>query len=367
MGVTMSVPRIINVGVVGLGQGMSHLGAFNALDRSRVFAIADLREDIRTQVATKYGVERNYATLDELLLDKDIQLVVIATPDHLHGQHVIQALEAGKHVLSEIPMATTIEECQQIIDITERTGLKYQMGNQVRHAHCLQDVHTFISRGEMGEIFYGEGEYLHNLDELISRKGSDHWRVAKTMPQTTLLGGGPHALDTLRWLMGVTFTDVSAFHSDQQTQWGTTRNTVAIFKATNGATAKVTTSYGMIRPYCLYYSVYGTEGGFERTRTQGEPNDQTTNYLYHSKFSGTNRMIPVTLPNFSNPALLREIGNVGHGTMEYEQARDFLDAILNDTEPPIGPREAAASIVPLICALSVADQGGGMMEIPTLE
>lgn len=363
----MSVQGIINAGVVGLGQGMSHLGAFNALDQSRVLAVADLREDIRMQVAAKHGIERHYATLDELLEDKDIQLVVIATPDHLHGQHAIQALEAGKHVLSEIPMATTIEECQQIIDITERTGLKYQMGNQVRHAHCLQDIHRFISRGGMGEIFYGEGEYLHNLDELINRKGSGHWRVAKTMPQTTLLGGGPHALDTLRWLMGVTFANVSAFHSDQQTQWGTTRSTVAIFKATNGATAKVTTSYGMIRPYCLYYSVYGTEGSFERTRTQGAPNDQTTNYLYHSKFSGTDRMIPVTLPNFSNPTLLHKIGNVGHGTMEYEQARDFLDAILNDTEPLLGPREAAASIVPLICALAVADQGGGMMEIPTLE
>ena len=363
----MTAERVVNVGIVGLGQGTSHLAAFNSLPQSRVLGVADLRQDLRAQIAARYGIERQYASLDALLEDKDIQLVVIATPDHLHGQHVIQALEAGKHVLSEIPMATTIEECQQIIDITKRTGLKYQMGNQVRHAHCLQDVHTFISNGDMGGIFHGEGEYLHNLDELITRKGLDHWRVAKQLPQTTLLGGGPHALDTLRWLMGVTFASVSAFHSDQQTEWGTTRNTVAIFKATNGATAKVTTSYGMIRPYCLYFSVYGTEGSFERTRTQGESGDQTTNYLYHSKFSGTDRMIPVTLPNFSNPTLLREIGNVGHGTMEYEQARDFLDAIINDAEPAIGPREAAASIVPLIGALAVADQGGGMAEIPTLE
>jgi len=358
--------RIVNVGVVGLGQGSSHLAAFNTLDRSRILGVADLREDVAMRVVAKYGIEKHYASLDQLLQNKDIQLVVIATPDHLHGQHVIQALEAGKHVLSEIPMATTIEECQQIVAITERTGLKYQMGNQVRYAHCLQDIHSFITKGEMGEIFYGEGEYLHNLDELINKKGSNHWRIAKLSPQTTLLGGGPHALDTLRWLMGVTFSNVSAFHSEQQTTWGTTRNTVAIFKTRNGATAKITTSYGMIRPYCLYYSVYGSEGSFERTRTQGEPGDRTTNYLYHSKFSGTDRMIPVTLPNFSNPTLLRENGNVGHGTMEYEQARDFLDAILNDTEPTIGPREAAASIVPLICALAVADQGGGMMTIPSL-
>jgi hypothetical protein len=74
----------------------------------------------------------------------------------------------------------------------------------------------------------------------------------------------------------------------------------------------------------------------------------------------------VTLPNFNNPAISRRIGSVGHGTMEYEQARDFLAAIVNDTEPAIGPREAAASIVPLICGLQAADAGGGLVEIPSI-
>lgn len=357
----------IKVGVAGLGQGQAHLAAFQALDGSRVVAVADLQPELREAAAATYGVERRYETLDELLDDREVDLVVIATPDHLHGQHAIQALEAGKHVLSEIPMATTIAECQAIIDITGRTGLKYQMGNQVRYAHCLQDVHGLIRSGGLGDIFYGEGEYLHNLEELIATKGSGHWRLAPAVPQTTLLGGGPHALDTLRWLMGVTFTRVSAFHSDHVTDWGgTTHTTVAIYKASNGATAKITTAYGMVRPYCLYFSVYGGDGSFERTRQQGESGGETTNYLYHSRLSGSGQMIPVTLPNFSNPALARRTGNTGHGTMEYEQARDLLAAIVNDTEPPLGPREAAASIVPLICGLDIADGGGGMMEIPDL-
>ena len=357
---------VINVGVVGLGQGRSHLAAFQTLERSRVVAVADLVPERRQQVATRYEVERQYDTIDQLLADEEIDLVVIATPDHLHGQHVIQALNAGKHVLSEIPMATTIAECQEIIGITDRTGLKYQMGNQVRYAHCLQDVQRLIRGGDFGEVFYGEGEYLHSLAGDIWHKEANHWRIAGPVPQTTLLGGGPHALDTLRWLMGVRFTKVSAFHSRQQTEWDTTHTTVAIYQADNGSTAKITTSYAMARPYCLYFSVYGSEGSFERTRQQGESGGETTNYLYHSRLSGTEHMIPVTLPNFSNPALARRIGNVGHGTMEYEQARDFLDAIVNDTEPKLGPREAAASIVPLICGLEVADAGGGMIEIPSL-
>lgn len=360
----MTTSAQVRVGVVGLGQGTAHLAAFQLLEGSRVVAVADRKPELREAIADRYEVGRRYETLEQLLADPAIDLVVIATPDHLHGQHVIAALEAGKHVLSEIPMATSIEECRQIIALTDRTGLKYQMGNQVRYAHCLQDVQRLLRAGDLGEPFYGEGEYLHALSEHIWRREEDHWRITGPVPQTTLLGGGPHALDTLRWLMNVRFAKVSAFHSAQQTEWSTTHTTVAIYQATNGATAKITTSYAMVRPYCLYFSVYGSEGTFERTRLQ--EGGETTNYLYHSRLSGTERMIPVTLPNWTNPALAHTVSGRGHGTMEYEQARDLLAAIANDTEPPLGPREAAASIVPLICGIAVANQGGGMMEIPDL-
>jgi predicted dehydrogenase len=353
----------LRVGVVGLGQGMSHLRSFQALPDCRVVAICDRKADLRARVAAEQSIEQSYEEVDQILADREVDLVVIATPDHLHGRHVLLALEAGKHVLSEIPMAITIDECRAIIDITDRTGLKYQMGNQVRYAHCLQDVARLLAAGDLGEPFYGEGEYLHALADGIWNKEDRHWRIAGNQPQTTLLGGGPHALDTLRWLMGVTFTKTSAFHSAQQTEYGTTHNTVAIFQAASGATAKVTVSYAMVRPYCLYFSVYGTEGSFERTRQQGEPGGLTTNYLYHSKLSGSEQMIPVTLPNWSNPRAAKRF-SLGHGTMEYEQARDVVDAIRADREPPLGPREAAASIVPLICALQSADQGGGLVEIP---
>ncbi len=365
MSITSQSP-LVNVGVVGLGQGQSHLTAFQALERSRVLAVADLRAALRERIADRFEVERRYESFDQLVADPDIDLVVIATPDHLHGQQAITALDAGKHVLSEIPMATTIAECRKIVNLTDRTGLKYHMGNQVRYAHCLQDIHGLLRSGDLGEIFYGEGEYLHALAEHLWRREENHWRVAGPVPQTTLLGGGPHALDTLRWLMGVRFTKTSAFHSAQRTDWGTTHTTVAIYQAVNGATAKITTSYAMQRPYCLYYAVYGSEGSLERTRQQGDGHGDTINYLYHSRLSGTSQMIPVTLPNFSNPAIARQVHGAGHGTMEYEQARDFLASIVNDSQPVIGPREAADSIIPLICSLQLADRGGGVTDIPLL-
>jgi predicted dehydrogenase len=356
----------LRVGALGLGQGRSHVRAFQMLEDSTVVAVCDQDATLAERVARDFSIETCYPTYEAMLADRSIDLIVVATPDHLHGQHAIQALEAGKHVLSEIPMAISLDECRRIIDLADRSGLKYHMGNQVRYAFCLRDAQRLIQTGDLGEIFYGEGEYLHEMEDIVGHRTPDHWRIHPQTPQTTLLGGGPHAIDTLRWLMGVRFVGVQAYHAAQQTRWQTTHTTVAIFKADNGGIAKVTVSYGMRRPYCLYYSVYGSEGSFERTRDQGAPMEDTTNYLYHSKISGARHMVPVTVPNWNNPHIQRQHA-LGHGTMEIEQAQQFLRAILDDTEPAIGPREAARSIAAGICALQSADQGGGLVTIPTFD
>lgn len=353
----------IGVGILGLGQGRSHLQAFHALDASRVVAVCDVDGDLRTRVGQQFGIDRQYSDYEQLLADKEIDVVVVATPDHLHGQHAIMALEAGKHVLSEIPMATTLGECQRIVELTDRTGLKYHMGNQVRYAFCLQDIQRMLANGELGEVFSGEGEYLHAMGDIVNHRAPDHWRIHPATPQTTMLGGGPHAIDTLRWLMGVHFVEAQAYHATQQSRWHTTHTTVALFKTSTGAVAKVTVSYGMVRPYCLYYAVYGSQGTFERSRDQSGATDDTVNFIYHNHLSGARRLIPVTLPNWANPAIARRY-SLGHGTMEIEQAQAFVAAIQNDSEPAIHPREAARSTAAGICALESADQGGGQVAIP---
>ena len=121
----------------------------------------------------------------------------------------------------------------------------------------------------------------------------------------------------------------------------------------------------MQRPYCLYYSVYGSDGSFERSRDQGSPMAETTNYYFHRKLSGARRLIPATVPNWYNPRMPRTM-MLGHGTMEVEQAQRFLVAIQQQRLADIHAREAADSIVPLICALQSADQGGGVVAIPRM-
>ena len=353
----------INVGIIGLGQGCSHLQAFQLIDGTHVAAICDSDQTRCATVAREYGINQTYYDITQMLADPHIDAVVIATPDHLHGVHAIMALEAGKHVLSEIPMALTIAECTRIIALSERNSLVYHMGNQVRYAACLRDVAALIHAGDIGPLFYGEGEYLHDMHDIVDAYPADHWRINPATPQTTLLGGGPHALDTLRWLMQARFTQVQAFHVTQPSDWQTTHTTAALLTSDSGAVCKITVSYGMQRPYCLYYSVYGRDGTFERSRDQGAPMQPTTNFLYHRRMASATRMIPVDVPNWYNPRLPRNL-RLGHGTMEIEQAMQFCDAIVQHRPADIHAREAARSIIPLICALQSATQGGGVVTIP---
>src|SRR5690348_16981823 len=118
----------LGVAIVGLGQGRSHLRAFQAAEGSRVVAVCDADARLAARVAAEMEVAHIYTDLDGLLADRTVDVVVIATPDHLHGRHAIRALQAGKHVLSEIPMATTLEEVRRIVELTGQTGLKYHMG-----------------------------------------------------------------------------------------------------------------------------------------------------------------------------------------------------------------------------------------------
>src|SRR5205807_5269499 len=112
--------------------------------------------------------------------EPDLDIVVVATPDHLHATMSRLALEAGKHVLTEIPLATTLEECRTLVELCRETGLKMQMGNEVRWWPALEAARAIIARGELGTLYYGEAEYFHNMEGAFTplRHGRENWRVA---------------------------------------------------------------------------------------------------------------------------------------------------------------------------------------------
>src|SRR2546428_6991987 len=240
--------KAVRIGIVGAHRGASHNRIFAAHSDCEVVAVCDIREERARALAESLDLQRWHTDLEALLADDAVNAVYIATPDHLHGEMNARVLRAGKHLLSEIPLATDLDHCREIVALSEAGNLKVQMGNECRWMPYLQAVRSMVEAGDFGPLFYGEAEYLHNLrmDSWRPREpdGAPHWRWDPAAPQTTMLGGGPHALDTLRWLMDIErFTDVVACGTQGSIHdTPADDTTVALFTAPGGAIVKITVS-----------------------------------------------------------------------------------------------------------------------------
>jgi len=120
-----------NVAMVGLGFGAEFIPIYQKHPQSNVVAICQRTESKLNEVGDALGIEKRYTRFEEVLADSEVDFVHINSPIPDHAQMSIAALSAGKHVLCTVPMATTIEECRQIVDLVKKTGLKYMMAETV--------------------------------------------------------------------------------------------------------------------------------------------------------------------------------------------------------------------------------------------
>src|SRR5947207_3641462 len=124
----------VRVAVVGARRGATHVAAFQAHPQAEVVAVCD-RDAARAQsVAARHGVARTLARFEDALALDEVDVIALATADMDHAAQALAALDAGKHVLTEIPMATEIDDCFRLIEAVRRAGKKLQMAQQVRWA-----------------------------------------------------------------------------------------------------------------------------------------------------------------------------------------------------------------------------------------
>lgn len=338
----------IRVGILGAGRALFMAQCRDAFPDDLVLAgLCDIRKARAEKAVKKHSFDRVFPTYEEMLDDKGIDLVVIGTPDHEHAGQAIQALEAGKHVLSEIPAAYEITELERLIALEEKTGLVYTMGNEVRWFPYLEAARKMADEGYWGRIFQSEAGYLHNLRlegwrQTESETGEPHWRFDPQRPQTTFLGGGPHAFDTLRWLTGETnWVEVFAYGNEPYVEpHSEPANTVALLKGASGLISKVEASYVMVRPYCLYFNLFGDKGTFETSRQDSE------GLFFTEQIPYMDRMEHLAVPYAARPGH----GATGHGSSEIHMVEDIIQAIREHRPATINAREAARSIAPAICA-----------------
>ena len=120
-------PRKVRTAIVGLGFGAEFIPLHQRHPHAELVAICQRSAGKLEKTAAAYGVERRYERYADLLRDPDIDAVHINSPIPDHASMTLAALEAGKHVMCTVPMATSVDDCRKIVELTAKTGLKYMM------------------------------------------------------------------------------------------------------------------------------------------------------------------------------------------------------------------------------------------------
>ena len=244
------------IGAGGIAQGQ-HMPSYARLsDRVQMVAVADVNEESARAAAERFHIPHVYTDYREMVQRDDIHVVVVATPNFLHRDTTIAALEAGKHVHCEKPLACNAHEAREMVQTARRVGKLLHVSLQWRFSGVAQFLHKYIvQEGNLGEVYYARAHALR-------RRGIPGWGVFIDKEKQ---GGGPlidigvHILDITLWLMGYP-KPVAAFGATYAKfgnrpdvvglmgQWDYTRFTVEDFavgliRFENGATVTLESSF----------------------------------------------------------------------------------------------------------------------------
>ena len=353
------------IGIAGLGHGKAHVHVINFLQQAECVAICDVNEELLAQTSQETGIKHTTRDFSDLLSNPDIDIICVCTPCHLHGQGVLAALDAGKHVMVETPMENeSMERLWKIVRMSERRNLKVQMDCPDRWIPESVRMKQLIDEGKLGEIYYVICEYLQDIRQQGSggllNKANFRMGYGVQPQDPVSAGAGVYALDTARWFLGEQFTEVFAYGNRKNLPMrNVDDHDVALFRTASGAIARVQCSKAARRPYKeIIKSVWGTKGTVECTGYLPVPADSTGLYgclvdadAGADRYEGPYEMMPIAVPPVPLPeGVSTEMADkVGHAGVEFFSWLDLLGSIADDRLSKINVYEAART-----CAGAIA-------------
>lgn len=241
--------------------------AINAASSAKLVAVHSRDKARSAAFAAKHGIERSYDSYREMLSDPEVEVVHIATPNHLHTPQTIEAAEAGKHVLCEKPMSLTIEDGEHMIETCRKNNVKLGVGFQNRHHPAHVQARRLILSGEAGDITLVTAQYNHPwMDFHLSG-----WRADPSIAGGgSLMGMGAHCIDLLRFFLAQEVEEVSAI-SDAKWIDKSLEETILInLKFKNGPFGSVIAGFHVPRPYNDVV-IHGTKARIRGVDTIGMP------------------------------------------------------------------------------------------------
>lgn len=189
--------RRLGVGVLGLHEGRTMLlGLEGRARHCRAVAGCDLQEE---KLAAVRGVRPDlfYTTrYEDLLAHPEVDIVSIFTPDQYHGQHIVQAFEAGKDVMCTKPVVNSVEDARRVLEAARRTGRKLLVGQSTRFFESFQRQRAAYERGDLGELELVDAHYIHRMDWFYTKSP---WATSAT---DWVFLGLSHPVDLVRWYLG---------------------------------------------------------------------------------------------------------------------------------------------------------------------
>lgn len=367
--------RKIRVGVVGGRFGLGFY--FHEHPNVHVEAVSDLIPDRRKKLMETYQCEKSYESLTLLLKDPKVEAVAIFTPAPDHAAHVIESLNAGKHVLCAVPAAMTMEECYRVLEAVERTGLKYMMAETSTYRSETITAKKMYEKGQFGNIFSSAAQYYHpGIEELaFDGKGNRTWRhgfpplLYPTHCTAYLIAVTNERLSTVS---AIGWGDDDPILKDNRYNnpfW----NGSAFYKTDRGNAFHVEVCWKGALAHCergewrgdkmSYYMEYKNEpvhtvhagdkkakddGGFTVAHPDFKPYDQ--------ELWWKTDMLPKAMQH-----------NSGHGGSHTFITHEFISAIVEDREPEVNIYEALAYTAPGIIAHESALHKGEQMRIPNFD
>lgn len=371
----MSV-KPVKVAMIGLGFGAEFIPIYQAHPHAEVVAICRRNQAEMDAVGDRFGISKRYTKYAEVLADPDIDFVHINSPIPDHAWMSLEALQAGKHVMCTVPMATTIDECQQICNMVKKTGFKYMMAETVVYSREFLFLKEMYQKGELGKIQYLAASHPQDMDGW-----PEYWERMIPMHYAT------HVVSPCLGLVNGRAEYVSCFGS------GTVREDIRRKSGNSFAVEschiKIAESdvachiwrflYDTARQYRESFDVYGTKKSFEWSLVEGQP------HVVHTAKKPEHEIAsPIEVPDYAHllPEPIRKftrsiqdadhlsfIQGGGHGGSHPHLVHEFVSSLIEDRDPwPNAVTSANWTCVGL-CAHESALKGGAVVPLPkfTLE
>jgi predicted dehydrogenase len=210
----------INVGVIGTGFiGPAHIEALRRLVNVNVVALADVDEQTAKAKAAALGIERYYGDYREMLVNGDIEAVHICTPNNLHYAMSKEAIEAGKHVVCEKPLAISAGQGEELVNLAVKKRVVNAVHFNIRYYPLMRQVKMMVEKGEFGEIFAIHGSYLQDW---LFYPTDYNWRLEPSLSgkSRAIADVGSHWIDLIEYVSGLkiveVFADFATFHKTRK-------------------------------------------------------------------------------------------------------------------------------------------------------